>query len=82
MKRRDRRQTERNKKKYFKKEKTPPKWIVAISVIIGAIVGVSYWYFVSRCGGKDCLSNYFPFGELLCSELFFWLLPYVLYGNR
>lgn len=82
MKRRDRRQAERNKKQPLKTEKRPPKWVVALSLTIGAIVGVCFWYFVTKCGGEDCLSNYFPLGELLCSELLFWPLPYVIYGNR
>ncbi len=82
MKRRYKRILEWDKNQNHKNDKRPPKWIVALSIVVGLITGFCFWFFVTRCGGEHCFYNYFPLGEMLGSTLFFWVLPYVIFSGK
>lgn len=60
-----------------KPTQTPSKKIIIISTCIGFILGVIYWYFVTRCDDESCFYHYVPTMELLAFGLLGWVFPFV-----
>lgn len=69
----------RSKKELKQSPQPSPSMLTfIICVSISLIMGLLYWYYLSRCDDKSCYHHYFPFGELLVFGLAGWLSPYII----
>jgi len=58
------------------------KRIVIISIVSGIILGLLFWFFVSRCKDEECFFHYVPLGEILVSVFFFGTLPFIFFDDE
>ncbi|MDY9918943.1 hypothetical protein SAMN05216331_10990 [Porphyromonadaceae bacterium KH3R12] len=66
-----------NKKK--KKKKISPKtrkWIFGISITVGVISGLLFWFFFTRCHDDKCFYHYCPLMEVIACTFFFGMMPF------
>lgn len=59
----------------------PNKPLLIVCVVAGILLGVSFWFFISRCDETDCLSHYFPLVEIFIGGFIGIILPLYLFDK-
>lgn len=64
-----------------KKNTSPPekyiffhKYISVISLIIGSIIGLLFWYLFIRCGNNSCVRHNYPIPSMGISAFITWCI--------
>lgn len=75
------RQTNKKKKKKEISPKTR-KWIFRISITVGVIAGLSFWFFYTRCHDDKCFYYYCPLREVIAFTFFFGMMPFAFLPEK